>query len=153
MPQLFGECRTEFSTNRRWPSIQRYLDLRHHQKVIDNSGLYHYASNNPVRYIDPDGRTTIVDENDNHVKDVIIDGDTSVLAYPYQMGFTDFQKGAGALQEKGLMGVLAYKLYGIAFGDPPYYGENYYQYRCSLTGYIQVITGNFKPVFDSFLGK
>lgn len=74
-------------------------------------------------------------------------------AASFQMGFTDFQKGAGALQEKGLMGVLAYKLYGITFGDPPYYGENYYQYRCSLTGYIQVITGNFKPVFDSFLGK
>lgn len=29
----------------------------------------------------------------------------------YGMAYEDFQKGAGALQEKGLIGVLAYKVF------------------------------------------
>ena len=223
---------------------------------VVNLHLYHYAGNNPVKYEDPTGMTTIVNENDDHVISVDYDHDTSILAYPYTadgqrcegpaqyygksmyvdsfvspdtknpvgiiyptesiqeemaslfisastMGYTktwyesraggkldiksqmpghegrsyhgfeyngyivslreagnilagqnaafygmayeDFQKGAGALQEKGLIGALTYKIFGTTYGSVPYYGENEYQYRSSLTGYNQVLTGKFIP--------
>ena len=63
----------------------------------------------------------------------------------YGMAYEDFQKGTGVLQEKGLIGVLAYKVFGTTYGCAPYYGENAYQYRSGLTGYNQVLTGAFIP--------
>ena len=64
----------------------------------------------------------------------------------YNMSYEDFQKGAGALQQKGLVGAAKYKIFGTIYGSAPYYGENEYQYRCSLTGYNQTMTGIFSPV-------
>lgn len=64
----------------------------------------------------------------------------------YNMSYEDFQKGAGALQQKGLVGAAKYKIFGTIYGPAPYYGENEYQYRCSLTGYNQTMTGIFSPV-------
>lgn len=64
----------------------------------------------------------------------------------YDMSYEDFQKGAGALQQKGFVGAAKYKMFGTTYGPVPYYGENEYQYRCSLTGYNQTMTGIFSPV-------
>jgi len=40
----------------------------------------------------------------------------------YNMDYFDFQKGAGALQQEGLLGAAAYKLTGKTYGPAPYYG-------------------------------
>ena len=39
--------------------------LRHRSNHI-NSNLYHYGGNNPVRYVDPDGRDIVYKDNDGN---------------------------------------------------------------------------------------
>jgi RHS repeat-associated protein len=52
-----------------------------------NLHVYHYAGNNPVKYTDPDGRTTEIDESTGKVKNVTFDFNfdfsDAVIAYPY----------------------------------------------------------------------
>jgi filamentous hemagglutinin len=59
-------------------------------------------------------------------------------AAQFKMEYSDFQKGAGALQSGGIIGAAMYKLFGKTYGTAPYWGENYYQYRSSLRGYYSV---------------
>jgi filamentous hemagglutinin len=59
-------------------------------------------------------------------------------AAQFGMEYSDFQKGAGALQAGGLTGIIRYKLFGKTYGETPYWGENYYQYRSSIYGYYSV---------------
>lgn len=47
---------------------------------------YSYARNNPLLYIDPTGFTTELNEVTGEVMNVINDGDTSILAFPYVNG-------------------------------------------------------------------
>lgn len=56
-------------------------------------------------------------------------------AAQFDMDFEDFQRGAGALDEGGIGGIVLYELLGITYGESPMYGEIEYQYLRSLSGY------------------
>lgn len=53
----------------------------------------------------------------------------------FNMSFSDFQKGSGALEKGGTFGVFLYNTFGKTYGEPPMYGEKEYQYTRSLYGY------------------
>jgi filamentous hemagglutinin len=48
-----------------------------------NLHAYHYAGNNPVKLMDPDGRTTEIDIITGDVKSVTQDGSNDIIAYAY----------------------------------------------------------------------
>ena len=53
--------------------------------------MYAYAANNPVKYTDPDGLSTNVDEETGCIISAVNDNDCGVYAYP----ITDGQRAEG----------------------------------------------------------
>lgn len=64
-------------------------------------------------------------------------------AAQFNMEYEDFQRGAGALHEAGVVGLLDYQTRGTLYGPPPEYGEVSYQYYRSLYGYESVKEGRW----------
>ena len=68
-----NSCREKYKPSpKKWILASSYPEFRRNSALIPaNAGLFHYAGNNPVRYIDPTGRDDLYyDENGNYLKSV-----------------------------------------------------------------------------------
>jgi len=63
-------CRKKYKQSpKKWISASSYPEFRRHLRLIPaNAGLFHYAGNNPIRYIDPDGRSDFSFDYANYLR-------------------------------------------------------------------------------------
>ena len=67
-----NSCRKKYKPSpKKWILASRRTGFRRNSALIPaNAGLFHYAGNCPVRYIDPDGKTTRITITNQKVKDL-----------------------------------------------------------------------------------
>ncbi len=122
-----NSCRKKYRmSSKNWISASRHTGFRRNSALIPaNAGLFHYAGNNPVRYIDPDGR---VEDELSRVDKFLSNADEI-------MGFIFSVTEAVAKGEKATISVISEKFNelgvvdGVVTGLMPGRGD---PYKCKL---------------------
>ena len=80
-----NSCRKKYKPSpKKWILASRYTGFRRNPALIPaNAGLFHYAGNNPVRYIDPSGQFEIDSHNPNRIFANLDDADDLMNASAY----------------------------------------------------------------------
>ena len=80
-----NSCRKKYKpSSKKWISASRCTRFRRNPALIPaNAGLFHYAGNNPVRYIDPTGQFEIDSHNPNRIFANLDDADDLMNAAAY----------------------------------------------------------------------
>ncbi|MBP5436427.1 MAG: hypothetical protein J6Y30_00440 [Treponema sp.] len=68
-----NSCREKYKPSpKKWILASSYPEFRRNSALVPaNAGLFHYAGNNPVRYIDPDGRKIVLEGDYKQKKDIV----------------------------------------------------------------------------------
>ena len=60
--------KNNFSHNKNWSSLLKNIEIERKQAILkNNSDLYDYGANNPVKYTDPDGRENKIEDLNNDI--------------------------------------------------------------------------------------
>ena len=68
-----NSCRKKYKlSSKKWVPASLCPKFRRNSALLPaNAGLFHYAGNNPVRYIDPDGRKIVLEGDYKQKKDIV----------------------------------------------------------------------------------
>ena len=126
-------------SSKKWILASRCAGLRRNSALVPaNAGLFHYAGNNPVRYIDPDGRDDLPFESMSDMYDYLSEVATSPSS---KKDFAFMANITSSLKAPSLKNQIIGKLNTIPYAST---------YSSAEKKPVDVRNRNFIPKFYSF---
>ena len=135
-----NSCRKKHKPSpKKWILASRHPEFRRNSALIPaNAGLFHYAGNNPVRYIDPDGRDDLPFESMSDMYDYLSEVATSPSS---KKDFAFMANITSSLKAPSLKNQIIGKLNTIPYAST---------YSSAEKKPVDVRNRNFIPKFYSF---